>query len=183
MIRSTDRIITTHAGRLPSPPDVTEMVSAIREGKDVDRAEFTSRVRRAIGDVIDHQQQLGIDSVGDGEIGKTGGFTYYSQRLAGLHLRPTRPDEPPAMSQYTGERLEFAEFYAENDRTPRTPRTATRMVCNGPITYQGEEAAKWEIDNFKAALEGKNVAEAFMCVLAPGWIDRALALQRVLQDG
>jgi methionine synthase II (cobalamin-independent) len=37
MKRSTDRILTTHAGRLPNPPDVTDTVRTIQQGETYDR--------------------------------------------------------------------------------------------------------------------------------------------------
>ena len=45
MKRSADRILTTHAGRLPSPPDVMETVRTIQRGEPYDREEFGRRVQ------------------------------------------------------------------------------------------------------------------------------------------
>ncbi len=46
---------------------------------------------------------------------------------------------------------------------------ATRMdsVCIGPISYTGKAELERDIDNFKAALDGVKVEEAFLPVAAP----------------
>jgi 5-methyltetrahydropteroyltriglutamate--homocysteine methyltransferase len=48
----------------------------------------------------------------------------------------------------------------------RLPDT-TSMVCTGPIKYVGQDATKADLDNLKAALNGLNVAEAFVTAISP----------------
>ena len=45
-----------------------------------------------------------------------------------------------------------------------------RAVCTGPISYQGQAAVQSDIANFKAALAGVNVEEAFIPAAAPTMI-------------
>jgi len=92
MKRSTDRILTTHAGRLPSPPDVTETVRAIQQGQSYDREAFGTRVRAITAAVVRQQGETGVDIVSDGEIGRIGPFW---GRLAGYGPRALRPGEDP----------------------------------------------------------------------------------------
>src|SRR5205809_189317 len=61
MKRSTDRILTTHAGRLPSPPDVTETVRAIQRGEPHDREAFGRRVRAMTAEVVRQQGETGVE--------------------------------------------------------------------------------------------------------------------------
>ncbi len=42
-----------------------------------------------------------------------------------------------------------------------------RLVCTGPVTYQGEAALKTDLANLKAALDGVNVAEVFVPAISP----------------
>ena len=49
---STDRILTTHAGALPQPPDLKEMHSAQAAGKPVQRDAFEKRVRDAVSEAV-----------------------------------------------------------------------------------------------------------------------------------
>src|SRR5262245_41897002 len=53
------------------------------------------------------------------------------------------------------------------------PPITERVVARGPIKSKGPQAIKREIDAFKAAIarSGGKVDEAFMAVLAPGWLD------------
>src|SRR5262245_36370011 len=80
MKRSTNRILTTHAGRLPSPSDVMETVRAIQRGEPHDREAFGRRVRAMTAEVVRQQGETGVDIVSDGEIGRIGPFW---GRLAG----------------------------------------------------------------------------------------------------
>ena len=178
MKRSTGRVLTTHAGRLSGPPDLIEATRAIQSGRSSDYKAILPQVRSAMADVVRKQADAGIDIVSDGELGKIGfGLAYYGHRLTGLAAREVKPGEAPMMSQATGERMEFKEFYEDLARTTGTGAGAapasTRVVVNGPITYIGQDEVKNDIEMFKAALteSGAEVEETFMCVLAPGWLE------------
>ena len=45
MLYSTDRILTTHAGSLPRPPDLRDMVVAKANGAPYDPAAFDARLK------------------------------------------------------------------------------------------------------------------------------------------
>ena len=46
MKRSTDRILTTHAGSLPRPADILQMVRAKARGEPVDEKKLSARVMK-----------------------------------------------------------------------------------------------------------------------------------------
>ncbi len=172
MKRSTDRILTTHAGRLDGPPEYREMVKTLQSAGSFDAASFAPRVRAGIVDVIRKQAEAGIDIVSDGELGKIGfgGIAYYGRRLSGLSTRKLKPGEAPFMALATGERIEFAEFYKNLQFIQGPPE---RAICSGLISYIGQEEVKQDLELFKATLAEADVKveEAFMCVLAPGWLE------------
>jgi 5-methyltetrahydropteroyltriglutamate--homocysteine methyltransferase len=171
MKRSTDHILTTHAGRLDGPPDYREMSMAILSGRTVDAESLRPRLHAAMVETIGKQAGAGIDIIGDGELGKTGfGFPYYGRRLSGLATRTMKPGEPGSMALHTGERLEFADFYKE---LRFMAEQTERSICAGQITYIGQEEIRKDIETFRRALTEANVevAETFMCVLAPGWLE------------
>src|SRR5215471_6172853 len=58
MQRSTDRILTTHAGSLPRPADLLELIQAKATGRPYDHEAFTARVRRAVGEIVGKQAEL-----------------------------------------------------------------------------------------------------------------------------
>jgi 5-methyltetrahydropteroyltriglutamate--homocysteine methyltransferase len=170
MTRSTDRILTTHAGRLDGPPEMQEAAAAMRSGGSFDAAALGSRVASAIAWIVGRQADVGIDIVSDGELGKLGfGLGYYGRRLTGLTSRKVSPGEPAWMSLRTGERIEFADFYKELSWVT----SPERVICSGPISYIGEAAVKHDIEMFTSALQAAKVKieDAFMCVLAPGWLE------------
>ncbi len=163
------RILTTHAGRLDGPPELQAMLRASRSGPvDMDRA--AAIIPGALNDLVQRQKATGIDIVGDGELGKLGyNLAYYGKRLTGLTSRTIKEGEPGWMSLNTGERIEFADFYKELKwGTP-----SERVVCSGPLTYIGQAEVARDIARFKTALAaaGLTPADAFMCVLAPGWLE------------
>jgi 5-methyltetrahydropteroyltriglutamate--homocysteine methyltransferase len=177
--RSTSRILTTHAGRLNGPPELTEVTRAIQRGDSSDIEAAMPLIRRSMADVIKQQANAGIDVVSDGELGKIGfGLSYYGKRLTGLGTRPVRQGEAPTMSAGTAERIEFAEFYADLARGGQGfgaggGGAPQRNIVNGPITYIGQAEVAKDIELFKTSLaqSGAKVEETFMCVLAPGWLE------------
>ena len=84
MQRSTDRIITTHVGSLPRPPDVIALLKRRDRDAVFDPAEFESTVVRAVNDVVAKQVTVGVDVVNDGETSKASYATYIQQRLTGF---------------------------------------------------------------------------------------------------
>src|SRR6202007_3061193 len=84
MKRSTDRILTTHAGSLPRPPDLRAMIKARGDGEHIDEKAFAERVRSAVAECVAAQSKSGIDIVSDGELGKPNFVMYVAQRLAGM---------------------------------------------------------------------------------------------------
>jgi 5-methyltetrahydropteroyltriglutamate--homocysteine methyltransferase len=165
MKRSTDRILTTHVGSLIRPQALQDIMRAKQGGKPYDPAAYERCLAESVADVVRRQAQVGIDVVSDGEFGKAISWNQYVvERLSGFELRAIpqgfRPGIPGA------DRTRFKEFYAELD--VREPMANDKMVaCIGPVKYIGQEIVRRDIANFKAALAGVKVEEAFMPVVAP----------------
>ena len=111
MKRSTDRILTTHTGRLDPPTEVRDLQRGPDAEKNMASDAYQLKLRQAVTDVVKRQRDIGLDIVSDGELGKVNSYAYYSRRMTGLKVRPVQPGEPPGMWERTGERQEFAEFY------------------------------------------------------------------------
>ncbi|MDP2605666.1 MAG: hypothetical protein Q8S00_24240 [Deltaproteobacteria bacterium] len=69
MRRSTDRILTTHAGNLPRPADLREMWSKKTSAAE-DEAALQARLRSAVGEIVLAQKKTGVDIPNDGEFGR-----------------------------------------------------------------------------------------------------------------
>jgi 5-methyltetrahydropteroyltriglutamate--homocysteine methyltransferase len=165
MQRSTDRILTTHAGSLPRPDDLRALILK-QQSEAIDAAAFAARVREAVGEVVQRQTDAGVDIVGDGEMGRVGFIPYVNERLAGIEPTPTAES-----ANYWGlsrEYQAFPEFYAWAAQMPgvagQTGRT--RWQCTGPVSYKGT-ALQHDIADLKAALAGKSYVEAFMPAVSP----------------
>jgi 5-methyltetrahydropteroyltriglutamate--homocysteine methyltransferase len=162
--RSTERILTSHVGSLPRPQAFLDATPPPGQPAPVDDAAWQAILREAIAEVVHKQAELGVDVISDGEFGKSNWQAYIMERVSGFEGRPV---EPPKWG-YIGQDLEtFEDFYRES--RPELFRTRTRWVCTGPIEYDDAQIRR-DIANFKAALEGVQVEEAFMPVIAPGSI-------------
>ncbi len=93
MLYSTDRILTTHAGSLPRPPELRDLVAAKADGTPYDAAAYAQRLRAGVAEVVRRQAECGIDCVNDGELSKTNFTDYVRWRIAGYeHVRPAARD-------------------------------------------------------------------------------------------
>jgi 5-methyltetrahydropteroyltriglutamate--homocysteine methyltransferase len=165
MKRSTDRILTTHVGSLIRPQALQEFMRAKQSDAPYDRAGYEACLAQSIADVVRRQAETGIDVISDGEFGKAISWNQYVvERLSGFELRAIPPGLRPGVPG--ADRTRFKEFYAELD--VREPMANAKMVaCVGPVKYIGQEIVRRDIANFKAAIDGLKVEEAFMPVVAP----------------
>lgn len=162
---SADRILTTHTGSLPRPPDLTAMLEALDGGAPPDREVFDARVRRAVFDVVRRQVDTGIDIVNDGEQGKVGYSTYVRHRLTGFGGQSA-----------TRVRADWADFPEAAERLGRSALTA-RPACDGPIDWKDRAAVPTDLANLHAALEGARPTAVFMTAASPGVIAHFLPNQ------
>ena len=70
MQRSSERILTTHAGSLPRPEALLEKNRPKLMGEAYDAAAYAATLSAAVAEVCGKQAQIGIDVVNDGEFGK-----------------------------------------------------------------------------------------------------------------
>src|ERR1700692_3821373 len=93
---STDRILTTHVGSLPRPPDLLTQLEARETGPWFAPAAFEARLSGAVRDIVRQQIAAGIDSVCDGEQSKISYTFYVRHRLSGIGAAPGGAiDQPP----------------------------------------------------------------------------------------
>ena len=165
MKRSTQRILTTHVGSLIRPPELQDFIRARQSGRPYDEATYQSCLRQSVKDIVARQHQAGVDVVSDGEFGKSISWSQYAlERLSGFERRPIAAGANPFARG--ADREHFAAFYAEMDAAD-PPNTNLDSVCVGPISYTEQAFLARDIENFKAALQGVGVEEAFLPVAAP----------------
>jgi len=165
MKRSSNRILTTHVGSLIRPQFLQDFLRSKQAGKPYNEAAYQKCLTASVADVVRDQAQAGIDIVSDGEFGKSISWAQYAlERLSGFERRSIKQDANPF--KRGADRTKFAEFYAELD-SKEAVATTTEAICVGPIKYTGQAELQRDIDNFKAALKGVEVEEAFLPVAAP----------------
>jgi 5-methyltetrahydropteroyltriglutamate--homocysteine methyltransferase len=184
MRRSTDRILVSHAGNLPRPAYIDELIDGGKAREGSNREEYHRRLPKAVQEVVDRQIEHGIDIVNDGEYAKAGSYGgYMSERVTGYSTVPADPNRKPKRAG-TAERDRqlFPGFYASGlwfsgsggpirpgfatpgevrQISPRETRAAT-----GPIKYVGHDKVAEDVKNLKAALQGKDV-EGYVAALGP----------------
>ena len=186
MLKSTDRILTSHAGSLPRPDDLIDANSQREAGK-VDEAAFQKKLKSSVADVVRRQKDAGIAVPGDGEYGKSMGhkinyrawWSYSFERLSGLAIEDIDRDKMPVHRSSPGhtvlstfadrrDRARFAAAYADPDSGVSTgPRPMNWPFCVGKLGYSGKAAIASDIANFKAALAANGYGEGFMTSIGP----------------
>jgi 5-methyltetrahydropteroyltriglutamate--homocysteine methyltransferase len=175
MKRSTDRILATHAGALPRPDDLKEMVLAKAGGKPYDAALLARRLRESVAEVVQQQIACGMDFVNDGEISKTNFTNYCRERLSGFETRHFGPGEGSPPLDISGRDAKiFPEYFASGRGNTIGQAGHTQAFCVAPLQYTGAEALAADIDNLKAAVSGANIAGTFMNANTPGTIEHWL---------
>jgi 5-methyltetrahydropteroyltriglutamate--homocysteine methyltransferase len=175
---STDRILVSHAGNLPLPPEAEQLIV------DGELEAYNKLLPESTEWIIDRQIELGVDVVNDGEFVKAGSYGGYIQpRIQGFENLEV-PRAPKRAAAGERDRREFPGFYASGlwyagsgfsggrvrpgFAAPGAIRdTASRRVATGPIKYIAHEAAKEDVARFKQALKGKQVEDAFISALGP----------------
>ncbi len=165
---STERILTTHAGALPLPPDLKVLHNARTAGTPVDEQAFSKRVTGAVADIVRKQLACGLDIINDGEQGKSNFSRYARDRLSGFIEREVKASDHTS-TIYARDLTEFSDYFSA--RTYHRGDNVKRVFCNAPLQYTGHESLKAEIADFKAGLQGQKYTEAFLPAVAPGTIE------------
>jgi len=161
MKTSQDRILTTHVGSLPRPPELRQMLVRKDQGETYDKAALDRLVRQAVVDIVRRQAETGVDIVNDGEMSKPGYSTYVADRLSGF------AGHQPALPRL--DTKDHPNFLAALERMTGA-NVARRAVCVGPVAVRDREPLTQDLANLRAALEGVTVAEGFMTAASPGLV-------------
>ncbi|MGH7053399.1 MAG: cobalamin-independent methionine synthase II family protein [Stellaceae bacterium] len=161
MQTSRERILTTHVGSLPRPPELRALLVQKDRSQPYDQAALLRLTREAVAGIVRRQAAAGLDIVNDGEMSKPGYSTYVADRLSGFggHV-PAKP------------RLDTRDhpnFLAAYERMTGT-NVARRAACTGPVAVKDREPLAQDLANLKAALAGVTVAEGFMTAASPGLV-------------
>jgi 5-methyltetrahydropteroyltriglutamate--homocysteine methyltransferase len=185
MRRSTERILVSHAGTLPRPPEIVQLLSQGASGA----AALAQKLPAAVAEMVRKQVEAGVDIVNDGEIPKRGTFSSYIQeRIEGIEPRTFKVGEGPPPRDVNGrDRKDFPGFFAAGlggfgpargtfgGASAQRPTDAERTLqfCTAPLRYVGEATAEQDINNLKAASQGLDV-EPWLPAITPGTVEHWL---------
>ncbi|HWG76283.1 MAG TPA: cobalamin-independent methionine synthase II family protein [Steroidobacteraceae bacterium] len=158
MKRSTDRILTTHAGSLPRPDDLTRMMWDEIDGKSNDAVKVRARVKSAVAEMVQKQLEAGVDVISDGEMSKIGFSNYVVQRYSGFGK--------PAGFVAT-DLGEFPEIIKKIFANEGGAHLSLPNV-EGPIELKDPQAVQRDIDNLKAAIGKRDPDDCFIPAVTPG---------------
>jgi 5-methyltetrahydropteroyltriglutamate--homocysteine methyltransferase len=186
MRRSTERILTTHGGRLPDPGTMDAFQQARASGEE-DRA--AGLLRDGVREMVREQTRRGIDVIGDGEFYKPFFLDprYYSSRWSGITQVEVAPGEPVWFGARSPETLDprFSRFFEFIEQSGgmfpdagvrRTWPASHRLRVDGPLEYHGKDLIRGELALVRQALVAAGVdhTETFYPQLSPGWLGHFL---------
>ena len=180
---STDRILTTHVGSLPRPPELLTLLEARETGREFDQPAFETRLATSVHEIVAKQVAAGIDSVCDGELGKISYTAYIRHRFSGIgSFRGDDNDKPPQTAAHR-DLLDHPDYMQRLNETRRISWFSREAVpcCSGPVTYSDPRPLETDLKNLAAACAAAKPVEAFMNAASPGVLTKFVP-DRYYQD-
>jgi len=170
VLRSDERILTTHAGSLPRPKGLVDLLVARSRREVVDPAVLAPAIDDATRRAVAQQLAAGIDVGNDGEQGRESFVTYVQHRLSGFGGGGRRP--------IMRDIVHFASFLQL--KLPEYARTAVSLIDTpqaiGPVRYADRSPLVCELDGLEriAAEQEVRFRETFATAASPGIVVRVL---------
>lgn len=161
MYHNTDRILTTHIGSLPRPPELVDLFDRRQAGTEVATDEFETAVLDATRAAIQRQHDVGIDLANNGEQSRAAFNFYLASRLSGFE------GETPAPQW--ADLTDYPEYARKVFATLETD-VQTRPAASEPIEYPDLSAARNEVETFFELLDEQEVdfEGTFVTAASPG---------------
>src|SRR6202007_537988 len=159
MRRSEERILTTHTGSLPRPPELTRLYVRRARGETIDPAELDQAGKAALRRIVSKQIEAGVDIGNNGEQQREAFFLYVRRRMSGFGdswQRWPRGD----VERYPLLKAQMTEMLAA--RAGGGKHQPPKAI--GEVKYLDPKAVEDECGDFRAALDKKPGAfvEPFM---------------------
>ena len=155
------------------------MVLAKEAGKPYDEQVFERRLHDAVAEVV-RLQNVGLDSINDGEFGESNFSNYMQERMDGFEERTS--DGGVRVSISDRDRAGgFAEYFAIGGRASIGGQVR-QFVCVEPLAYVGQAPLERDLANFRTALESVTEVEPFLPAVAPGTIEHWLLNEHYADD-
>src|SRR5271168_1274646 len=171
MRRSEERILTTHTGSLPRPPELTRLYVRRARGESVDAAELERLGQAALRGVLRKQAEAGVDIANNGEQQREGFFLHIRHRMSGFGGSWQRRTRADALRYPLFKRIMEEQLAARQAVSNMGPPKAIAAV-----RYLGRGGIEGECADFRAALDetGTHFVEPFLTAPSPGIIAGAM---------
>ena len=168
MQRSTDRILTTHAGSLPRPPELVALQTARFEGEEINDADLNDAAISATQAVVKKQIDVGLDVINNGEQARESFFTYVQHRMSGFAGTSHRPPFQDMIRYPDWIKLKIPG-YAGGVSLAAAPQ------AQAPVHYENEAPLREELQMFSEALsQHTGFTESFVTAPSPGIVAAAM---------
>ena len=173
MRTSDERILTTHAGSLPRPPELVDLLVRRSRQEQVDEHAFAQAAAAATRRVVAAQREAGIDIGNNGEQPRESFFTYVQHRMSGFGGENERPRIFKDMVAYPN----FRDVMLPARRSQQRVSLVRPPKAVGEVRYADRSALEREGADFDAALaeQAGGFVETFMTAPSPGIIAAAMA--------
>jgi 5-methyltetrahydropteroyltriglutamate--homocysteine methyltransferase len=171
MRRSDERILTTHAGSLPRPPELVRLYARRARGEAVDAGELETAGRDALRWVVPKQIEAGIDVGNNGEQQREGFFLYVQHRMSGFGGSWQRRQRADVLRYPVFQRM-IQEQQA--GRTAVSNFQPPKAI--GEVRYLDPALIEAECEDFRAVLEEMkgSFVEPFLTAPSPGIVAAAM---------
>jgi 5-methyltetrahydropteroyltriglutamate--homocysteine methyltransferase len=171
MRRSEERILTTHTGSLPRPPELTRLHISRARGESVDLAELDRLGQAAVREIVRKQAAAGVDIGNNGEQQREGFFLHIRHRMSGFGGSWQRRTRADALRYPIFRRIMEEQLAARQAVSNMGPPKAIDAV-----RYLGRRGIEAECADFRAALDetGTHFTEPFLTAPSPGIIAGAM---------
>lgn len=170
MLRSEERILTTHTGSLPRPAELVRLYARRAAGESVDPAELEAAGRDALAWLVPKQIEAGIDVGNNGEAQRESFLLYVRRRMSGFGGTWQRRQRGDAVRYPAFRRMMEDQLAARTAVSNFQPPKAI-----GEVRYLDPAAIEAECADFCAVLdETGGFAEAFLTAPSPGIVAAAM---------
>jgi 5-methyltetrahydropteroyltriglutamate--homocysteine methyltransferase len=166
----SNRILTTHAGSLPRPRALVEMMVRKSRRESVDPVQFAEAVEASTRRVVARQLDVGIDIGNNGEQPRESFFTYVQHRLSGFAGASQRPIMRDIIHFPSFVELKLPEI----SRTMESLLDAPKAL--GPVRYADRSLVEQECADYLRILneQPRRFVESFMTAASPGIVASAM---------
>ncbi|HEY7269796.1 MAG TPA: hypothetical protein VH951_08205 [Dehalococcoidia bacterium] len=151
MRTSTQRMLTTHTGRLrPSPEQRLAMSESGNGAVSAD----------VVAAFLQRQSEIGLDFVDDGGVVRSSLNDFALTSLTGFE----KAGDGEWFDIHAPETSDFPDFFSS---AYQGRADVPRLVCTGPVSWAGESELQERLERLKAGLNGRAPEDAFIDARAP----------------